>query len=121
MKKMLLKKIKQMSKNIPTAIKTMAKDEIKYHAALLPIKAKLTVQNKIQQSVDQSVAETKEQTQKFIYDLKKELYQPQSFQPLENNTYFEQYYQQQRQRYTFSPQSNLAEQFHKIELSRKRY
>lgn len=113
--------LKTLSK-VPTTIKTAAKTELKNRAAYIPIKAQLHLENKIKDSITNTINEYKEIPQQLYNEFRRTSYH-QSIQPFSgsSNQYFNNYYQSQQQRATATPQPNLAELLYIREQQTKRY
>lgn len=114
--------LKKALKQIPTVIKTTAKKEIGYQASLVPLKAQMHLEQKLKNSLTASINEYKDIPQQIVHELKRQSIH-QSRQPFQDNSfYFQQYhYQPQQQRYTSTPQLNLAEILYIREQQTRRY
>ena len=106
----------------PRSIKTIAKTEIQHQAALLPVKAKLQVEKKLDSTMEQAIQEYKSIPQQMLHEFKRQSVH-QGQQPLmDNRSYFQQYhYQPQQQRHTATPTANLAEVLYNQETASKRH
>lgn len=118
MKAHLLKVLKQIPKTITTAATT----ELKNRAAYIPLKAQLHIENKIQNSIANTLNEYKDIPQQLHNEFRR-ISVHQSSQPFSSssNQYFNNYYQSQQQRATATPQPNLAELLYIREQQTKRY
>ena len=114
MKAQLVKALKQ----IPQTIVTTAKKEIGNQISLVPLKAQIHLEQKLKDSLTASINEYKDIPQQIALEFKKQSTHQtaQPFQISFNNgfyynqyDYFNDYYNNQKNRYTSTPQPNLAE------------
>lgn len=118
----LKKALKLIPNTIPNAITKAATTELKNRAAYIPLKAQLHIEAKIQDSIANTLNEYKEIPQQLHNEFRR-ISTHQSSQPFSSssNQYFNNYYQSQQQRYTSTPQLNLAELLYIREQQTKRY
>lgn len=114
--------LKKALRLIPNTIKTAATTELKNRAAYIPLKAQLHIENKIQDSIANTLNEYKEIPQQLHNEFRRiSIHQsPQPFSS-SSNQYFNNYYNSQQQRATATPQPNLAELLYIREQQTKRY
>lgn len=104
-------------KKVPTVIMTTAKDNVKYKLAAAPLKATANIKSTINKEIDNSTSELKEAPQQLLNEYRR-ISTHTTAQPFNPNQYFNNFYQQQQQRYNPTPQPNLAEMIHHVDQQR---
>lgn len=109
MKQLLLNSLK----NLPNTIINTAKENIKYELAAAPLKATAHLKSTINNEMDNNIKELKKAPQQLLNEYRR-ISTHTSIQPFNSNQYFHNYYQQQQNRYSPTPQLNYAELIHNM-------
>lgn len=108
-------------RKVPKIITTAATEEMKNRAAYIPLKAQLHLENKIQNSINNTLEEYRDIPQQLYNEFRRtSVHQNEQIFSMSSNQYFNNYYQQQQYKYTATPQPNLAEIMHMREQQTKR-